>query len=306
MRAWPLILLFFISAMAHAGEQADTGHPNVVTSIKPIHSLATSIMQGVGPAELLLRTNQSPHHYSLRPSERRKLADADLVFWIGPGLESFMPRLIDSLNQNTVVVPLIDAHGLALKPLRSHHQHDDSHDSQKQGELLDPHIWLNTTNIEHMANEITRQLIKADPAHTTQYENNNRKLKQQIIVLRKKLRRLLKATYQPFLTYHDGYQYFEDEFGLNNAGFVSISADIQPGAGHIRKLKNRIQQQHIQCVFFDAPVKPPVLNSLLASNRALAIELDATGMMLPAGKDNLFHSLESLAENFSKCLQADR
>lgn len=299
MRLWFLLLLFLISAPAQAEEQTRNVLPSVATSIKPVHSLVTAIMQGVGEPDLLLTSNQSPHHYSLRPSERRKLANADLVFWIGPGMESFMSRLTDSLDKNTAVIALIKTNGLLLKPLRSQHGHDGVH-----GEQLDPHIWLSTTNIEKMADEITRQLTKIDPTHKIEYENNNLKLKQQTLTLRKKLQQLLKDTTLPFLTYHDGYQYFEDEFGLNNAGFVSISDDIQPGAGHIRKLKQRIQQETIHCVFYDAPVKPPIINSLLYNSSARSIALDATGIMLPAGKDNLPQTLEALGKNFHQCLHS--
>lgn len=301
MRPWFLTLLLCVAVSAHAVQQPDTAHPDVVASIKPVHSLVAAIMQGVGQPELLLSSNQSPHHYSLRPSERRKLANADLVFWIGPGMESFMSRLINNLDKNTVVIPLIETSGLLLKPLRSQHGHGDEHDKQ-----LDPHIWLNTTNIENMADEITRQLTKIDPSHKTEYENNTIKLKKRTLTLRNNLRRLFKGTDQPFLTYHDGYQYFEDEFALNNAGFVSVNPEIQPGAGHIRKLKQLIQQRTIHCVFYDAPVKPPVINSLLSNSNAQSIELDATGMMLPAGKDNLLQTMESLGENFSKCLLSRR
>lgn len=299
-------LLLFISAFAHAEEQAHTAHLNVVTTIKPVHSLATSIMHGVSHPELLLSSNQSPHHYSLRPSERRKLADADLVFWIGPGMESFMPRLINSLDRNTVTVPLIETSGLVLLALRTSdnhvNKHDDEHTHDKQH---DPHIWLNTHNIEKIADEITRQLIKVDPEHKTHYETNNTILKRRVAILRKELEQLLDETEDPFLTYHDAYQYFEEEFGLNNVGSISISADIQPGAGHIRKIKQQIQQQSIRCVFYDAPVKPPLLRALLSSSHAISVALDATGMMQPAGKDNLLQTMRSLGKSFSGCLQVD-
>ena len=57
--------------------------PNVVATIKPLHSLVAGVMEGVGTPELLIEGAASPHGFSLRPSDAGKLESADLVFWIG-------------------------------------------------------------------------------------------------------------------------------------------------------------------------------------------------------------------------------
>ena len=299
-----LISILFLLTLVVIPATTGWAAPRVVASIKPVHALLSGIMQGVAEPDLLMASSQSLHHYSLKPSERRLLAEAELIFWIGPGLESFMPRLIESLDSATVVITLIETSGLVLLPLRSADAHAAEHEHDGHHAVHDPHIWLN--NIEKLADEITRQLVRADPVHKTQYEKNNEKLKQQNSRLRQQLHQQLDGASRPFLTYHDGYQYFEQEFGLNNAGFVSTGADIQPGAAHIRQLKNLIQQRNIQCVFYDAPHKPPILNSLLSGSSTQTVALDASGMMLPAGRDNLFLNLQSLGEKFSGCLRVGK
>ncbi len=62
----------------------------VVTSIKPVHSLVAAVMAGVANPYLIMRTNTSPHDYSLKPSDATTLERAQLVFWMGEGLETFL------------------------------------------------------------------------------------------------------------------------------------------------------------------------------------------------------------------------
>ena len=306
MRFWLLSILFFISAFSYAAEQAESTHLRVIASIKPVHSMVAAIMHGVGRPDLLLTSNQSPHHYSLKPSERRLLAHADLIFWIGPNLESFLPRLFSSLDKEITLISLIDTSGLTLHALRQpgHHADDATHDTQEGNQLnrIDAHIWLNTHNIELMLDEITRQLVNADPDNAQQYKNNNNALHNKVEDLRTELTSLLKEKQRPFLTYHDGYQYFETEFNLKNAGFVSIDPELRPSAHHIQTLKETMHEHSIQCIFYDAPFEPPIIGSLLHDDNAKAVELDPTGLRLPAGKETLFQIMLSLGKKFHDCL----
>jgi zinc transport system substrate-binding protein len=78
-----LFNLIFISFAGYAA-------PQVVVSIKPIHSLAAGVMQGVASPILLLEPPNSPHYFQLRPSHAKLLQEADLMIWVGPDLENFL------------------------------------------------------------------------------------------------------------------------------------------------------------------------------------------------------------------------
>lgn len=113
--------------------------PQVVVSIKPIHALTSAIMAGVAEPSLILKGAASPHGYALSPSDARALQNADLLIWVGPGLEGFLVSSLDSLAANATQVMLMEAEGLTLLPWRdthdhAHHEdhaeahHDDHHD----------------------------------------------------------------------------------------------------------------------------------------------------------------------------------
>ena len=113
----------------------------VVTSIKPVHSLVSGLMAGVGVPSLIIDGAGSPHTYSLKPSQAQQLQDAKLVFWMGDELETFLAGPIENIVQSATTIKLIDAHDLKKIKFREggmfdDHGHDDhdEHDHEKHDE----------------------------------------------------------------------------------------------------------------------------------------------------------------------------
>ena len=118
----------------------------VIASIKPVHSLVAAVMEGVGKPDLLVEGAGSPHTYSLKPSQAKKLQEADIVFWMSHDLEAFLENSIEGIAANATSVPLMDAHGLIKLDFReggafdahAHDDHDD-HDDHKDHDDHDDH-----------------------------------------------------------------------------------------------------------------------------------------------------------------------
>ncbi|MDX5591944.1 zinc ABC transporter substrate-binding protein [Pseudovibrio sp. SPO723] len=133
--------------------------PDVVVTIKPIHSLAAGVMKGVGEPKLLVEGAGSPHGYSLKPSQAASLQDAELIVWVGPELETFMIKPLETLGHGAHKLPLSKAPGLELLPFREggpfekhnhdHEEHDhESHDhADHEGHDHDTHD--HETHAEH-------------------------------------------------------------------------------------------------------------------------------------------------------------
>lgn len=132
---------------AHAGPP-----PDVVVSIRPVHSLLAGVMAGVAEPGLLLRSGESPHTYALRPSDAEMLAAAALVVWIGPSIESFLARPLRELAPNARLLTLEEVSGLTHLPVRrgglweehvhgAHHDghHDEHHDGHRDDHHDDHH-----------------------------------------------------------------------------------------------------------------------------------------------------------------------
>ena len=154
VRTIPLLLSTALCLGLSTAAQA--AGPNVVVSIKPIHSLVAAIMQGVGEPSLIVEGGASPHTYSMKPSNAAALQDADVVFWVGHGLEAFLEKPLETLGGKAKVVELEEAAGLETLPFReggAFEAHDDgdeghaghaheaegAHDHQAENDKHDEH-----------------------------------------------------------------------------------------------------------------------------------------------------------------------
>ncbi len=116
----------------------------VVTSIKPVHSLVAAVMEGVGKPHLIVGGGASPHTYSMRPSDARSLQNAKAVFWIGPEMEAFLAKPVESLSQDAKLITLSEAHDLTRLKFREGgpfegHDHDADHGHEEAHEHEDEH-----------------------------------------------------------------------------------------------------------------------------------------------------------------------
>ncbi|WP_247646195.1 zinc ABC transporter substrate-binding protein [Labrenzia sp. VG12] len=113
--------------------------PSVVTSIKPVHSIAAAVMKGVGEPVILIDGAASPHGFALKPAQASQLQNADVVFWIGPDLSASLEKPISSLAASADIVELINAPGVSHLGIREGanfdaHDHDHGHGDHAEAE----------------------------------------------------------------------------------------------------------------------------------------------------------------------------
>ncbi len=295
-----LCLTTLYSSTTLAGQEAETS-PDILVSILPLQALVAGVMQGVAQPGLLLDSGQSPHHASLRPSQMRAIRQADVLFWIGPQLETFLPRVLGGSGANVNAIALLANPQLRTLALRSA-DHEHTAGTGSGASTIDPHIWLSSHNVAIMIDQIAQQLIALDPAHAARYRRNQATMRDKIKALQQQLSQQFKAGTR-YISYHDGYQYLEQEFGLQLAGSISQNDEMQPGIRHLHELRRVLQQQAVHCVVYDAPVRPALVDSLLQGSSAHAVELDALGLRLPTQQRDWFTLMQRLASNFSECLK---
>ena len=100
----------------------------VVTSIKPIHSLASYLMDGVAKPDLIVDGYASPHGFAMKPSHAKMLQNADIVFWVGEDLENFLEKPLDSIAAKAEKIELMEIKGLVKLKFRERNIFDDHDD----------------------------------------------------------------------------------------------------------------------------------------------------------------------------------
>ena len=315
-----LVAAAFVSGAISGPALADA-NLRVVASIKPVHSLVSAVMAGVGEPHLLLRGKTSPHTFTMRPSDAAAITDANIVFLIDEAMETALAGAIESLATKARVIALADVEGLVRKPLRKggafeadpHHDHDKEdakkeaaghrHDHDHGHGAFDMHLWLDPVNAWTMARAIADTLSRADPANAAKYKSNARTLLPRLDELNEQISaQIVPARGKPFIVFHDGYRYFEDRFGLKAVGSAVVSAERFPGVKRIRQLRAKVRKLGVVCVFDEPQFDKRMVNVILEGTQARSGTVDPLGAAIEDGPGLYFTLLRNMAASFTSCL----
>lgn len=297
----------FIALLALVSGPAWAEAPKVAVSIAPIHSLVAAVMADVAEPALVLDPRRSEHTMQLKPSDARALAGAQLIVWVGPGIEAMMERTLAALPKTARVLTLTRLAGLTLLPRRDdpdwgdEHHHAHAH----RDDRVDPHIWLDPDNARRIVDAINTALVELDPPSAYRYTRNAARADSAI----RDLDRALKAQLAPvkarrYFVFHDGYQYFERRYGLSPAGAVALSPELPPGARRMTEVRARIRAGGIACVFREAQFPPALVETLTEGLAVRTGTLDYLGVGYRPGAALWFDMMRGLADALGGCLSS--
>lgn len=271
---------------------------HVLTSIKPIQMITEEIMLGAGSPDVLLQSNASPHDYALKPSDVKKINQADLVIWFGEGLEPFLGGV---LEEKESAFELADVPNVSLREY-SHEGHDHDHDGHNHG-LYDPHFWLGYQPTLKMAKAISDKLISLDAEHADLYQANYQKFAQTYADKHQQLKALLEPVKQNgYFVFHDAYGYFEQDYQLNNLGHFTVSPERKPGAKTLIKIRNQLRSNDAKCVFSEPQYTPAVIETVMRGSEAKKGVLDPVASTIDVKPGSYFEFIDQIANSFVVCL----
>lgn len=290
----PAILLLPLSVSAEES-------PRVVVTIEPLAALVSGVMDGITQPDVLVRQGVSPHVYSLRPSDARRLRQADLVVRVDEHFEIFLNRALSSLSASATVVSVAEIEGITLFPLRnwrdSEHAHDHHHDDE-----YDLHLWLHTDNAVAIVRHVSLVLGRMDPDNRQRYTENAARLVEQLSGLKQEVSSILQPVQDMgFISWHDALQYFEQQFQLQNRAVINIMPDTPVSAGSAARVRQSIRQG-VQCVFTEPQYEQRALKNMLADTKVRIAELD------PLGRGDTFSDylqmMRTMAQTIRQCLSS--
>ena len=326
-----LTLLSFLTTFTSANAEI-----KVVASIKPIHSLVSYLMDGIGKPDLIVDGYASPHGFAMKPSHAKMLQNADLIFWVGEDLENFLEKPLSSIAKKAEKIELIEIKGLRVLKFRERnifdehdhehghddhgkkeddhdHDHDDhgkkeddhddhghdDHDGHAHGEF-DPHIWLDPINAKAMLNEMAEHLIENDPKNEAKYKSNLDKALKDIDKLTIEVMTELNNSVSS-IVFHDAYQYFEERFNVKVLGAFTVNTDVMPGAEQLAEIREIIEHDKVACVFSEPQFNPDIINAVAKDMKIKTGVLDPLGATLDPGKDLYFNLIRNMSASFKGC-----
>ena len=300
-----ITLLFTISI-----SKADV---KVVASIKPVHSLVSYVMDGVGRPDLIVDGYNSPHGFNLKPSHAKMIENADLIIWVGEDLEAFLEKPLNTIAKKAVNVEIMELKSIKKLKFREKNvfedhddhghkekKHDDhGHEGHAHGEH-DPHVWLDPMNAKVIIKEIEKQLIKLDPNNSSKYKANSKKAQSELDNLTKNIKRDLKGNLR-FVVFHDAYQYFENRFGIKVLGALTVNPDVLPGAEQLSEIREVIEHEKVNCLFAEPQFNPAIIKSIAKDTKIKTGVLDPLGATLDKGKSMYMDLLKEISNSFKGC-----
>lgn len=280
-------------APAASPAPAASATPAVVADIAPVHSLVAAVMEGLGEPALLVAQGASVHHMQLRPSQARRIAEADLVVTIGPALAPWIERPLAGRHEGAAVLTLLEVPGTKLR----------NHD----GGGLDPHAWLDPDNALLWTDAIAAELSRLDPENAARYAANAGTARDAIARAEARATALLAGLHdRPIAGWHDAFGYFAARFGLTMAPPIAAGDATAPGARHLSELRRRAEAGGIACLFPE-PQEGQALVERLAEGTGTRVgdALDPEGATLEPGPGLYPALIEGLARTIAECLAGD-
>ena len=331
----PFLILLLLLAIAPINSKASET-ADVITTIKPLHSLVSAVMEGTGRPLLLLQGASSPHDYQLKPSQLTKVLNAKIIFYIDEKMEFFLRRTLNILPKNVVKasitknanIKLLDSRGSGIwakKNKKSNakeeqhgheeekHEHADTkdekhgHEEEKHEHAeYDTHVWLSPANAVKIVTYIANELEKVYPDNKILYRQNSKKLINKLNILNAELTKTLSPlTNERFIVLHDSYQYFEDEFGLTSAGSLTLTPNIAPSVKKISTIKKLLIEQNVKCIFSEPQFPERLPRMMVEGTNVKIVKADPLGAYIDAGSNAYINLLQNLSVAFKKCLQPD-
>ncbi len=308
-------LLFAALSAALWGTTAQDVNAAVVASLKPLGFIASAIADGVTETQVLLPDGASEHDYSLRPSDVKRLQNADLVVWIGPEMEAFMQKSAKQVagEKQVAIAALPGVKPLLMKGTDDDGDEHDHHaaDGEKgdgdhhHGEY-NMHLWLSPEIARLSAVAIHDKLVELMPQSRAKLDANLKDFEAQLAATDKQVgNELAPLKGKGYFVFHDAYGYYEKHYGLTPLGHFTVNPEIQPGAQRLHEIRTQLVEQKATCVFAEPQFRPAVVEAVARGTSVRMGTLGPLGTNIQLSKASYSQFLSQLANQYASCLKGD-
>ncbi|WP_313161930.1 zinc ABC transporter substrate-binding protein ZnuA [Kosakonia cowanii] len=294
---------------------AQSANAAVVTSLKPLGFIASAITDGVTTTEVILPDGASEHDYSLRPSDVKRLQNADLLFWVGPEMEAFMVRSAQQVPaQKQVVMAQLDGvksqlmKGADEDENEGHegHDHDENSEHHHHHGEYNMHLWLSPEIARLSAVAIHDKLVEVMPQSRAKLDANLKAFEASLAQADKQVgNELAPLKGKGYFVFHDAYGYFEKQYGLTPLGHFTVNPEIQPGAQRLHEIRTQLVEQKAVCVFAEPQFRPAVVEAVARGTSVRMGTLDPLGIGIKLGKESYPQFLTQLSSQYASCLKGE-
>ena len=268
---------------------ASRGDVIIVTTIKPLQMIAEAIVQGHGTVSSIVGSQESPHHFTVSPSDRINLARADMAIWIGPLFETHISDFFVQSEIQAKTITVIDTPGLQLHTVV---------DGQ-----IDAHLWLDSLNAIRIGEAIAERAAETDPRNAPSYRLNLRKFSAEIESRNQQIvQRFQGSSTTSYAVYHNAYQYFEQQFGRQHDIVILPDPEVQPSIREIIELRSQVSKRRPSCLLLEIDSNSELVSTVLNGYELKLITVDLLGSNVNSSENAYSEFIANLADDFYECL----
>jgi len=285
-----------VYAQTHGKAQAP------VKVLVSVHPLALVVASLVAQPQVLVPANVTPHDFSFRPSDIRKIQDADIIIWNGADTEPYLARFarrwpqkhwidVSALGEQLIhtqtsasTPATVTAPASSTTPGKApaaNHQH--SHDS---------HWWFAPPVMLALQQQLAGQLgMSAAPFQ--------QQVQQQLAASRAQLQPLQQ---QGFFVFHQAYDHWVEYFGLSQLGAFTVSPEQKPGLRTLTTMRQQLLDEQVVCVFTEPQFSSALVDSVVGNLPVRRVELDPLGRHISVTQQGYPDFIQDLTQRFVQCL----
>ena len=284
------VLLFVIAAILLSGCTSSQPQAKIAATTLPVYEFTSRLCSGTDLTITQLVTEQVSclHDYALNVRQVRAAEAAELIIISGAGLEDFMD---DLLIHKTIVD---SSSGIALLDGGHEHNHEGESGHEDHHHEADPHIWLSPENAKVMAQNICAGLSTQYPQYTAVFETNLASLLEDLDILQTYGQQQLEnLKCRDLITFHDGFAYLADSFGLTILEAVEEESGSEASAAELIHLIEEVRHHNLPAIFTETLGSVSAATTIAAETGAAVYTLD----MIMHGDsyfDSMYQNIDTL------------
>jgi zinc transport system substrate-binding protein len=254
---------------ACSGDDASDDRPRVIASFYPFAFVAEQVGGDHVNVDNLTQPGSEPHDLELTPRQVADLTEAALVVFE----QGFQPAVDDGVEQ----AELSDDATLDVADVVTLHtaeEHTEGGDHEHEGDL-DPHVWLDPTAMQQIAEATAQRLIEIDPTHRRDYQRNVDELVGELQQLDEAYAQgLADCERRTIVTSHDAFGYLADRYDLEQIPIAGIDPHAEPSPSEQAEIADLVRDDGVTTVFTETLVSDDVAESIADETGVTVATLD--------------------------------
>ncbi|MEC1180301.1 zinc ABC transporter substrate-binding protein [Metasolibacillus meyeri] len=313
-----LAVVALLTACSSEDKKASGDTLSIYTTVYPLQYFTERIGEEFVNVKSIYPAGANEHSFEPTQKDMMALADADVFFYIGQGLEGFVENAKKTLaNEHVKLVATGDAiteeqfhistgHVHAEDEDDHDHDHDEEHGEHEEHghHEHDTHVWLSPILSKELALSIKNELVAMLPAQEELFTKNYEELVTELDALHANFEAMAtKTTKKTFFVSHAAFGYIAGHYGFNQIPVAGLNSQSEPSQKQLAKIVDLAKQENIQYIFFEQNVSSNLTSVIQKEVGAEALTLHNLSVLTKDDVKNnetyftlMQHNIEQLAK----------